>query len=119
MCTATYQTKKAAVLDKITDFATLEEGWNGYGSLKISDEVIEIAKNLVLKLQRLPDVFPTGRNSIQLEYENFDSGNYLEIEVFPNKSVCYYENKERDEYDEFLVDNVQNINKLIARLNVA
>lgn len=43
-------------------------------------------KDVLAGLDVEPDVFPTARDSIQLEYEN-SSEDYLEFEVFPDKRI--------------------------------
>lgn len=68
------------VIDKI---ALLEENWNGNGANKFSEELISNAKMLISNFSIQPDVLPTARDSIQMEYEK-DSGDYIEFELFKN-----------------------------------
>lgn len=73
----------------------LKEGWfNGQkGEQKaFSDELINRVINIVSSLNNQPDIFPTGRNSIQIEFEN-TKGDYLEFEFFEDGRISkYYEN---------------------------
>jgi hypothetical protein len=87
------QLKKRLVnITKILSFKNLEPGWNGKGSESFSDKVLNIAMSFInlpnLKYQ--PSVFPTGRLSIQFEYEK-SNGNYLEIEAFEDHFTLYSE----------------------------
>lgn len=77
---------------KLRSFAVLEHGWNGYGALPLDGDLIDECVQLLytpglLGLQ--PDVFPTGRGSIQFEYENED-GQYLEIEIYSDGRKAVY-----------------------------
>src|SRR5690554_1248365 len=58
------------ILDQISH---LEENWNGYGAQPIADKIIYKVKSILPNLKKQPAIFPTGRNSIQLEYEK-DNG---------------------------------------------
>ena len=75
-------------LDIIDSFEKLEYNWNGYGGLKLSKSVIDNARSALYFLDRQPDIFPTGRNSIQFEYER-ENGDYLEFEIFENSIVAF------------------------------
>ena len=74
---------------KITEsFRNLGDNWNCYGAVKFSDLVIDKAISALYFLERQPDVFPTGRNSIQFEYEK-SNGDYLEFEIFENSITAF------------------------------
>lgn len=66
---------------KISEISCLPENWNGNGASSFSAELLDSIRNIVKKLVRQPSIFPTARDSIQLEYEN-DIGDYLEFELF-------------------------------------
>lgn len=70
----------------VEGYGNLKNGWNGYGAEKISKPVIDKAKEILLSIDMLPKIFPTGRNSIQFEYEK-NNGDYLEFEIFNDKIV--------------------------------
>ena len=72
--------KKKSLIQKIDDFTSLPDNWDYYGAKAIGNEIVKKSIELVSKLTYLPDVFPTPRNTIQLEYEYKDK--YLEIEIF-------------------------------------
>ncbi|MFC0903910.1 hypothetical protein ACFHWD_04290 [Clostridium sp. MT-14] len=72
--------------DKIKDiksFRQLKYNWNGYNGEPISDIVIDKALNLIKELKPIPEVFPTGRGSIQFEWGK--DSLYLEMEIFEDK----------------------------------
>ena len=60
---------------------SLEENWNGYGAPPFQKELIDKVKCIIKNLDEQPEIFPTGRGTIQLEYESKDKS-YLEFEVY-------------------------------------
>ena len=65
---------------KIFNFRSLPDGWNGQGALSIPASVITKALEVIKKLDEQPlDVFPTGRETVQIEYDV--AGKSLEIEI--------------------------------------
>ncbi len=64
----------------------LPEGWNGENSHAFSKTLIEKVFNIISSLEAQPQIFPTGRNSIQLEFEIGDE--YLELEIVEDKIVA-------------------------------
>ncbi len=84
--------KKINNINKILSFKKLEAGWNGNNSEPFSSKLIEHALDFInlSNLKYQPSVFPTGRQSIQLEYEK-SNGSYLEIEVFEDNYTMYSE----------------------------
>lgn len=91
--------KKLNNINTILSFKKFESNWNGNGAEPLSETIIQKVFDFInsseLKFQ--PNVFPTARHSIQLEYEK-SNGNYLEIEIFENKYSAYSEidNKESE-----------------------
>lgn len=74
-------------LNKLYDIKKLEKNWNGYGGLEIDNVVIERAEIFIKNICRQPKMFPTGRNSIQMQYELEDKS-YLEFEIYEEKVMC-------------------------------
>ena len=74
-------------LDKLYDIRQLKEDWNGYGSKAISEAVINMPEIIVKNISNQPTIYPTGRASIQMQYELNDRS-YLEFEIFEEKIVC-------------------------------
>lgn len=85
-------------------FYTLERGWNGDQAQPIPCSVIHNAEILLqcIQTQRL-EIFPTGRKSIQFEYDN--GRRSLEIEVF------------EDRYEVALFEEAVRIYELAFKLN--
>jgi len=75
-------------MDILDGFLLLQQGWNGYNGRSFSTSVIERAKRIVLSLERQPYIFPTGRNSVQIEYRK-PNRDYLEFEIYSNKIEFY------------------------------
>jgi len=60
------------------------------------------------------DVFPTGRNSVQFEYEE-KSRKYIELEIFSDKFALLYMSDEKTiKYEN---DNIINLNEAIKKAN--
>ena len=75
---------------KLASFARLKKGWNGYEGEAIPIEVITKVTKLLLDLSFQPNIFPTGRGSIQVEhYRNEEI--FVELEVFEDNISVYYE----------------------------
>jgi len=91
-------------LQKLRTIKLLPKGWNGQGSNPFSDNLIQKIFTIVRELQFQPDIFPTGRNSIQLEFEIGDD--YLEFEVFEEKIIALIQFDERDEEREILEEEI-------------
>jgi hypothetical protein len=69
----------------INSFRYLKSNWDTYNGIEIKEEVIKKSILFLSQLKtEIPDVFPTGRGSIQFEFEK-SNGNYLEFEIFPEK----------------------------------
>jgi hypothetical protein len=80
--------KRKAMMDKITSFSTLPMNWNGYDGHPVPKDAVNIANRVLDETKYIPQAFPTGRESVQLEYLNGDF--FTEIEIFSNKitMVC-------------------------------
>lgn len=72
-------------IDKLLAFSELQEDWDSENGLPFSDKHIEKVKAIIEELPIQPKIFPTGRGSIQLEYEN--QGIYLEFEIHEDKTA--------------------------------
>jgi len=73
--------KMAESLSRIDQIGALENNWNGNGAAAFSKEILAKTRELVSLLSEQPTILPTGRDSIQLEYEK-QNGDYLEFELF-------------------------------------
>ena len=72
---------------KVESFRNLTAGWNGSEVLPFKNSLLLSILHLLPNLKFQPKIFPTGRQSIQFEYEK-PNGDYLEFEIFEN-TVMY------------------------------
>lgn len=116
--TTTYDSAKwsDAILDsyiKLGQIKRLGDNWNGCGARAFDDVLINTVYKLIPMLIRQPEIFPTGRNTIQLEYDGTNES-YLEIEIMneglANILLIDKEGQEKEYTD---VPNENNINKLV------
>ncbi|MCH7413208.1 hypothetical protein MM213_06925 [Belliella sp. R4-6] len=85
-------------IDTLKSIKNLPKGWNGENTFKFSEDLIQKVYNILSILTFQPEIFPTGRNSIQLEFERED--NYLEFEIFEDKIIALIQFNEIDEEKE-------------------
>lgn len=81
--------KLSSNLTLLESYKYLKDNWNGYGAKPFTSSFIERLKDIVIALEFSPKIFPTGRNSIQLEFEK-KNGDYLEFEVYNSGEIHYY-----------------------------
>lgn len=81
-------------LNRLTEMKSFERNWNGYNGEPISNEAIKTAEMLVKLLNPTPFVSPTGRGTIQLEWEN--NNGYLELEIYENEISIYNQDKNKN-----------------------
>lgn len=98
--------KNLEMFGRINDFRSLAENWNGNGAMPFSEDLIKKAESIFWQLPFAPDVFPTGRNSIQFEYEKTD-GEYLEFEVFEDNIGVYQIKSDGSENDYCIKTNTE------------
>jgi hypothetical protein len=99
---------------KIKEYASFKEDWNGYGAEPFSPKLLEFSEYIIRNLKIQPEIFPTGRQSIQLEYEQ-DSGRYLEFEIFENSINMLYIDENGNEEIKVLENKIEEINKVVSR----
>lgn len=70
-------------IDVLLDIYALKDDWNGEGAAKFDKDLILKCIQLINSkdLKHQPEIFPTGRDSIQFEYEK-ENGDYLEFEIY-------------------------------------
>lgn len=83
--------KQQSNVKKLNSFLNLHYNWNGYRAKPFDKNLMEKCVNLIKasNLQYQPEIFPTGRESIQFEYEKED-GSYLEIEIYSNRIALLF-----------------------------
>jgi|GEM_PF-2678721 len=80
----------------ITSLGELGNNWNGYGGEPISSDLIENIKNILSEFEIQPQIFPTGRGSIQLDFFKSDD-NLLEIEISSDGVFAFKKVGDREE----------------------
>ena len=103
--------KKEINIMKLQGFKNLKENWNDYGAPPISHSLIDTAIKIIQEIKVQPQLFPTARNSIQLEYEKIN-GEYLEFELFEDKIEMYIEAQFEKDEKAFLYNEID-FNKYI------
>lgn len=71
------QSESMRRLDRLSE---LRAGWDGYDAQPVSAVAIANAREILYRLSRQPEIFPTGRGTVQMEYE-LDNLDYLEYEI--------------------------------------
>lgn len=98
-------------IEKLKELSTLEDNWNGYGAPPLTDRVLDNTRTVLSYLHFDPQIFPTGRNSIQLEYGN--DKDRIELEIF--EDTAQYDIIKN--YDYILCDEPVTIEDCVAILN--
>lgn len=83
---------------RIQEISRLKVGWDGFKAQPIPVSVISRTKELLMTLPNGAQIFPTGRRSVQIEY-NKGEDNYLEIEISA-RSYDIYSVKDEDEFED-------------------
>lgn len=73
---------------RLETFRELPENWNGYNSQKLNSDLIALVTKIISNLEYQPQIFPTGRGSIQLE-KHIDENNFVEIEISYDDIFAY------------------------------
>ena len=102
-----------ANLTKLDKYSAYLSNWDGEGAKPFDKKLINKAKDILLKLKYQPEIFPSQYNSIQFEYEK-ENGEYLEFELFSNKIVYFYVNKDGKEEEDLDITQEEMINKINA-----
>lgn len=77
----------AKSIHRLDEIGRLPCDWNGYGAKPFSSLLIHKCESIVNVLMHQPEIYPTGRQSIQFQYELKDRS-YLEFEIFEHKTMC-------------------------------
>lgn len=72
---------KSESIRTLDDIQNLQENWNGYGAKPIPKEIVNLCRDIIMELDYQPDIFPTARRTVQMEYE-LDDNSYLEFEIY-------------------------------------
>lgn len=71
-------------LERISNY---KQNWNGYGAEPISSNLIIKVVHILNNLEHQPLIYATANGSIQLEYDNEETEDYLEIELFEDGRI--------------------------------
>ena len=104
-------------INKINSFASLPDNWDGYGAKSFNGKFLNTVIDILKGLSVQPEVFPTGRDSIQIEYEPSDN-KYLEFEIYENGRISMYQEINDDDIEEELqVEEIESkVREFYARI---
>lgn len=86
-----------SLLMRIDEIQSLKENWNGYGADVVPFNIINNAKIFLFYIKDLSEfisIFPTARQSIQIEFEVEDM--YCEAEIFSDIVHIYSEKNDNE-----------------------
>ncbi len=72
-------------LNKIDKMSQFDDNWDGNGSLPFSEDAICLFRQVIENLEKQPQIAPTGRNSLYMQYEQ-DDNSMLAYELSENKT---------------------------------
>lgn len=102
------------LLERLTEIENLDENWNGYDSDIIPSEVITRAKEFISYLVDLSEfiyIYPTARQSIQIEFEKDDINFYCEAEIRVDNIELFYS-------EEYNIDYLQVTEDIMSAANI-
>lgn len=104
-------------LKLINSLREFKENWNGYDGKGFTKELCDFSTDIIKKLDEKdqPKVFPTGRESIQFEYEK-RNGEYLEFEIYSPKRIEMFKVLENQTELEKHVD-LEELEELVKEFN--
>ena len=76
-------------LKKLDCMSTFQENWNGVGGRAFSSASISIFRSIIENICKQPDIAPTGRDSLLLQYE-LDDRSMLAFEVQEKRVEMVY-----------------------------
>lgn len=100
---------------RLGEISKLDDDWDGFGTESFDATLIDIVRNIIKNVNIQPEIYPTGRDSIQLEYE-LEDRSYLEFEVFKDKILCMripQRNYNKAEYEVISPTDTKRINEII------
>lgn len=98
---------------KLDEIRLLQPNWDSYGANAFASSFIDQVESLVRRLPHIPSIFPTGRGSIQFEYDY--NGNYLEVEIYENGDITYYKELSNGDYEENEIYSYDEIVKAVEK----
>lgn len=80
---------KAENLNKLEKMRLFKDDWNGTGGKAFTRETITFCESLINALRKQPQIAPTGRNSLFMQYE-LDDKSLLAFEVSERRAEQVY-----------------------------
>ena len=80
---------KVENISKLKRMALFNENWNGAGGRAFSENAIALFESIIKILDKQPQIVPTGRNSLLMQYE-LDDKSLLAFEVRENQTEKVY-----------------------------
>lgn len=74
----------------LMEFSQLSDNWDEYGAKAPSIQIITKVMEILPKLSKQPDIFPTPEGNIQLEY-SIGRNKHLNIELLPDATMIIFE----------------------------
>ena len=108
-------------MNKLEQIAKLDLDWNGYDAEPISPEVIDNVKRTIAYLENKHvfvkwEMFPTARDSVQLEVDS--EGDYIEVEAFDDHLSLFIDGKSSIDLDEVSLELLaEELRKVIDEAN--
>jgi len=102
-------------LKLLDDIGKLDKNWDNYGApgFKEKESLIRFCKEIVSCLgYNQASIFPTARNSIQLEYEK-ENGEYLEFEVYDTNMISYLQINANQEEIEKEISSIAELKEIV------
>lgn len=81
--------RKAEAFQRLRDIQAWKDGWDGEHARAIPENVIHQAQIILADLHHVPEIYPTGRRTVQFQYEKEDRS-YLEFEIFQDHIGMLY-----------------------------
>lgn len=115
--------REVNVVCKDTDYMRLDQilhlpdDWNGYGAKRFTSTLVEKCQSIFCVLPVAPHIYPTGRQSIQFQYELPDRS-YLEFEIFEKRTMCLLvpqRQYSRAETKEFTSHEIEKIKEMVIK----
>ena len=80
---------RAMSFQRLRDIQSLPDNWDGAGAPAIPQRVIQQLQNILTIVHFSPEIYPTGRATVQFQYEKQDRS-YLEFEVYSDHIDMLY-----------------------------
>ncbi len=97
---------------KLKSLKKLSQNWNGYDGESFDSGLISKVETILSDLDYQPQIFPTGRGTIQVE-KYLDENNLIEIEISKDE-IFAYQVKDGEELEEEI--SLDQVNQLISAL---